>query len=133
MSDERKIKVVLLEPSKLARVVEIGSSLESMQEVVGGRISSFCPFEEEVCIVTNNESKINGMRENRGVRNDKGVMIEFIYGPAFICGYKDQCFDSLSDEQINRYLELFSYPERLVKIYGQYIGVQLKMQTDKEL
>lgn len=133
MSDERKIKVVLLEPSKLARVVEIGSSLESMQEVVGGRVSSFYPFEKEVCIVANDESKSNGMRENRGVRNDKGVMIEFIYGPAFICGCKDRCFYSLSDEQIDRYLELFRYPERLVKIYGQYIGVQLKMQTDKEL
>ena len=61
MSDERKIKVVLLEPSKLAHSVEIDASLEGMQKTVGGLIEPFYPFEEQVCIVCNEESKINGM------------------------------------------------------------------------
>ena len=38
MSDDKKIKVVLLEPSKLARAVEIDASLEGMQKTVGGLI-----------------------------------------------------------------------------------------------
>ena len=80
-----KIKVVLLEPGKLARTAEIDASLAGMQKVVGGLIEPFYPFEEQVCIVCNEESKINGMRPNRSVKNDDGVMVDFIFGPAFIC------------------------------------------------
>lgn len=63
MENEKMIKVVLLEPGKLARAVEINASLAGMQKVVGGLIEPFYPFEEQVCIVCNEESKINGMNE----------------------------------------------------------------------
>lgn len=46
MSEEKKIKVVLLEPGKLARTAEIDASLAGMQKVVGGLIEPFYPFEE---------------------------------------------------------------------------------------
>lgn len=36
----QKIKVILLEPGKLARTAEIDSSLEAMQRIVGGYIES---------------------------------------------------------------------------------------------
>lgn len=45
MSEEKKIKVVLLEPFKLARAMEIDASLKSMQKIVGGLIEPFYPFE----------------------------------------------------------------------------------------
>ena len=61
MENEKKIKVVLLEPGKLARATEIDASLAGMQKTVGGLIEPFYPFEEQVCIVCNEESKINGM------------------------------------------------------------------------
>lgn len=57
MSEEKRIKVVLLEPGKLARAAEIDASLEGMQKIVGGMIEGFYPFEEEVCIVCNDEGK----------------------------------------------------------------------------
>ena len=98
-----KIKVVLLEPGKLARTAEIDASLAGMQKVVDGLIEPFYPFEEQVCIVCNEESKINGMRPNRSVKNDDGVMVDFIFGPAFICDCRGENLDSLSDEQIDRY------------------------------
>lgn len=53
MENEKKIKVVLLEPGKLARTAEINASLAGMQKVVGGLIEPFYPFEEQVCIVCN--------------------------------------------------------------------------------
>ena len=109
MSEEKKIKVVLLEPGKLARTAEIDASLAGMQKVVGGLIEPFYPFEEQVCIVCNEESKINGMRPNRSVKNDDGVMVDFIFGPAFICDCRGENLDSLSDEQIDRY---FAYSEQ---------------------
>lgn len=39
-----KIKVVLLEPGKLARAVEINASLAGMQKVVGGLIEPSTPL-----------------------------------------------------------------------------------------
>ena len=65
----KKIKVVVLEPGKEARIAEIDNSLESMQHFVGG-YSEIYPVDEEVCIVCNEEGKINGMELNRAVRND---------------------------------------------------------------
>ena len=53
MSEEKKIKVVLLEPGKLARTAEIGTSIEDLQNAVDGLIEPFDPFEEQVCIVCN--------------------------------------------------------------------------------
>ena len=48
---EDKIRVVLLEPNRMAKVAEIEGSLEAMQCVVQGDIQAIYPFEEEVCIV----------------------------------------------------------------------------------
>jgi len=64
---QREMTVVLLEPGKLARVATIDSSLEGMQKVVGGLIEPFYPFEEQVCIICNEEGKINGMPLNRAI------------------------------------------------------------------
>ena len=132
MSNERKIKVVLLEPFKIARAVEINASLEDMQNIVGGLIEPFYPFAEEVCIVCNEESKINGMRPNRSVKNDEGVMVDFIFGPAFVCDCRGESLDSLSDEQINRYSKMFRYPEHLARLNGELIGIPFEPQRDEE-
>ena len=48
-----KITVVMLEPGKVARTAEIGTSLKDLQKTVGGMIEAYYPFEEEVCIVCN--------------------------------------------------------------------------------
>ena len=65
------IKVVLVEPGKLARQAEIPATLEGMQAVVKGSIEPFYPFEEEVCIVCNEEGKITGMPLNRAVYSEE--------------------------------------------------------------
>jgi hypothetical protein len=109
---ERTIKVVLLEPGKLARAAEISTDLKSMQEAVGGGfIEAFYPFEEEVCIVCNDEGKILGMPLNRAVRDEEGEIIDIIAGPAFICDCSGENFGSLNEEQIERYIDMFRYPQ----------------------
>lgn len=130
MSEEKKIKVVLLEPGKLARTAEIGTSLEAMQKIVGGLIEPFYPFEEQVCIICNDEGKINGMQPNRSVKNKDGVMVDFIFGPAFICDCRGGNIDRLSDEQLARYKKQFHYPEHLAKLNGQLIGIPFNPQCD---
>lgn len=132
MSEEKKIKVVLLEPGKLARTAEIGTSLEDLQKVVDGLIEAYYPFEEQVCIVCNDEGKINGMLPNRSVKNEDGVMVDFIFGPAFICDCRGENLDSLSDEQIGRYSKMFRYPEHLARLNGELIGIPFNPQREHE-
>lgn len=55
------ITVVLVEPSKLARIAEIGTSLAELQVAVDGNIQAFYPYEEQVCIVCDDEG--NDLRE----------------------------------------------------------------------
>ena len=48
-----RIKVVYVEPGKLAREAEIGTELSDLQSAVGGLIEAYYPFDEPVCIVCN--------------------------------------------------------------------------------
>ena len=132
MNEEKKIKVVLLEPGKLARATEIDASLAGMQKVVDGLIEPFYPFAEQVCIVCNEEGKINGMRPNRSVKDDRGVMVDFIFGPAFLCDCRGARLGSLSDEQIDRYTKMFCYPEHLVRLNRTLLGIPYHPQRERE-
>ena len=62
-----KISVLLVEPNKYPKMIEIDDTLESMQEVVGGDIEEYMPFEDEVAIVCHEEGKLIGLPPNRAV------------------------------------------------------------------
>lgn len=110
------IRVVLLEPGKTARIVQLDRSLESMQKTVGGYIEAYYPFEEEVCIICNEEGKINGLPLNRAVYNDEKAMIDIIAGTAFICDCSgEEHFGSLTPEQAQKYRKQFLHPEVFVR------------------
>lgn len=67
MPEKATMRVLLVEPGKLAKEAFIGTSLEDMQAVVEGDIEQFMPFEDEVAIICNEEGKMNGMQLNRAV------------------------------------------------------------------
>lgn len=118
-----KITVVMLEPGKVARTAEIGTSLTDLQKTVGGMIEAYYPFEEEVCIVCNEEGKFNGMSPCRAVYDPEGQMMDIIFGPCFICDCRGENFGSLSQDQIKRYTEQFKNPERYFRIDGEIKAV----------
>lgn len=66
-ASDGKISVLLVEPNKYPKMIEIDDTLEAMQEVVGGDIEEYMPFEDEVAIICNEEGKITGMVPNRAV------------------------------------------------------------------
>ena len=63
----REISVVLCEPGKQARTATIEASLESYQNIVGGYIEAYYPFEEPVCIVCNEEGRIRGLSPSASI------------------------------------------------------------------
>ena len=122
---EARIKVVMLEAGKEAYVKEIGNSLESMQKIVGGLIEPFYPFDEQVCIVCNEEGKLLGLPLNRAVRDHDGEIMDIIAGAAFICDCSGEDFGSLTEEQQKRYQKMFSEPEVFVMLNGRIIAIPL--------
>ena len=135
MEEQReKIRVVYCEPGQLARITEIGTELANLQQAVGGGlIETFYPFEEEVCIVCNDEGKFNGMRPCRAVYGEDGKMMDIIFGPFFICDCSGENFASLSDEQLERYANQFRYPEHFLRIDGELKAVRYDPTRDRDL
>ncbi len=43
--EENKISVLLIEPNKYPKMIEIEDTLEAMQSVVGGDIEEYMPFD----------------------------------------------------------------------------------------
>lgn len=112
---EDKIRVVLCEPGKKARVAEIGSDLESMQRVVGGYIEALYPSIDPIAIVCNEEGKINRLPLNRSIRDEDGEIVDIIAGTCFICDCSGEAFGSLSDEMLKKYKDMYYLPERFYR------------------
>lgn len=128
---EETIRVLLLEPGKLARVVDIDYSLEGMQKTVNGLIEAAYPFEEEVCIICNEEGKLNGMPLNRAIRCE-GQITDIIAGPCFVCSCDKASFGSLTEAQQQKYLKMFKYPEHFLKINNQIAAFPYNPQKNKD-
>ena len=65
--NDTKIKVLLVEPEKYPKEIVIDDSLEAMQEVVGGDIEEYMPYDDDVAIICNEEGKMRGLPLNRAV------------------------------------------------------------------
>ena len=114
--EENKIRVVLCEPGENARIAEIGNDLKSLQDAVGGLIEVYYGLDDPSCfIVCNEEGKINGLEPCRGIYDNDGNIIEVICGPFFICSEReDGEFASLSEDDLQKYMQEFYRPETLV-------------------
>ena len=130
----REITVVLLEPGKLARSAAIDASLESYQKIVGGMIEAFYPFEEPVCIVCNEEGKLDGLSLNRAVYADSNrrEMLDIIAGTCFICDCSGENFGSLSPEQLHRYTEQFKFPQKFFRVGDEIKAVSFQPEKHQE-
>ena len=104
-------KVVLVEPDKPARVVEMDLSLESMQKAVGGLIQAIYPWEDKAALVCNDEGKLLGMPPNRALEDEEGNVYDIVCGTFFICGLTEDNFGGLTDEQAKLYFEKFRNPQ----------------------
>lgn len=113
-ANQNKLSVLYVEPNKPPRTVNIDSSLEAMQELVGGNIEAVHPFLDDVALVCNEEGIIMKLPLNRAICNEyyNGI----ICGSFFICYTPPESeeFLSLPSDLEKKYSEMFKYPERFI-------------------
>lgn len=122
------MRVLVVEALRKPEVWEICGTLESMQQLVGGGIQTIYPFDDPVAIVANDEGKVLGMLPNRGLWDDDDVLYDVICGTFFICGLTDDCFGSLTDEQIEKFAKMYENPELFVRVNGKIFCLPLTME-----
>lgn len=141
MPDEEKnmLRVIVCRLDEYAEVVEIEDRLEAMQEIVGGLIEEYMPWDDEVAVICNEEGKMNGLPLNRAIRDEYGVIQDVIAGDFFICyaPIESERFLSMPPELEEKYLKKFEKPERFYRDNGFIIQkkwepVQAKSSRDYE-
>ena len=110
------MNVLLVKPSQYPEEVRIGTDLGSLQAAVGGNIEAVFPFEDRVCLIANEEGKLEGLPLNRGLRDEKGEIYDVIAGPFLVAGLTDGDFGSLTPAQMVKFKELFHQPEMFIKM-----------------
>ena len=105
------MNILIVEPSSPPRTAVISHDLPSMQGVVGGLIQAIYPFDEEVALICNDEGKLMGLPPNRVLRHpETDEIYDVVVGTFFLCAAPahSEKFESLAEEQIQRYTKYFS-------------------------
>ena len=108
------MRVLKVEPYMEPYEIDIPSNLESLQKEVDGNIQVIYPYADLVGIVCNEEGKVNELELNRSLYDDAGERFDIIAGSFLVVGLSEDDFDSLSDEMMSKYKELFEKAELFV-------------------
>lgn len=98
----RMLKVLLVEPGKHPRPVEVEDELRCLQALVGGDIQAVFPWSDPVALVCDDAGKLKGYEPNRMLEG-----CDVLVGSFFICGLGEESFDSLPEDLIRKYTEKF--------------------------
>ena len=120
------MRILVVEPGKPPVEQVINGDLSEMQDIVGGTIQALYPFEDSTVLVCNDEGKLLGLPKNRAVYTDDGEIKEIINGTFFLCNssFDSECFQSLTDYQLQRYKRYFSVAERFYQFGGHLVIVR---------
>lgn len=96
----KDFRILMVEPHKAPYEQHISNTLDDMQAAVGGLIQIIGNGDGTV-IVCNDESKLIGMDGNRRIGSD------IIAGPFFVAGEAGENLRSLTDEEMQKYMQRF--------------------------
>ena len=113
--------ILLVSPGKAPRKITIKDTLDAMQRTVGGSIQAVYPFEEPVALICHEEGKLLRLPLNRALRSpDTGEIYDIIAGDFFLCTAPpdSENFESLTDDPLARYAQIFRTPEMFLSGRG---------------
>lgn len=120
--------VLLIQPGEKSALAEISETLETMQKIVGGYIQVLYPFDDPIALVCNEEGKLLGLSLNRGLRDGCGQIYDAIAGTFFLCVAPPDTdhLDSLPEELVEKYRELFTAPEVFIQLNGWVVCIPVR-------
>lgn len=120
--------ILIVEPGKIPARRAIEGTLESMQSIVDGLIQAIYPFDEPVALVCNEEAKLTGLPPNRALRDKDGNLYDIICGTFFLCAAPpdSEHFESLTDEQIARYTQVYRRPELFLRMGEELFAILME-------
>lgn len=127
-----KMSVLLVEPWKYPKIIELEDEYEALKDAVGGMIEVTYPFDEEVGIILNEEGKLIGLEPNRAMRTNDGEIYDIYVGPFLVVGLTEDSFCSLSKEQLEKYEKMFHQPEMFMKLGKSIMVIPLDDGQVKE-
>ena len=101
----KTMKVLIVEPEKAPYAAEIPTGLKSLQKQVGGLIQAL--YLADAALICNDEGKLLGLPWNRPLFDEDGNLYDIIAGTFLVAGLTEDDFGSLTDEQTQKYTELF--------------------------
>ena len=119
--------ILLVPPGQQPKKITIDGTLAAMQRIVGGPIQAVYPFEEPVALICHEEGKLLRLPLNRALRSpDTGEIYDIIAGDFFLCAAPpdSEHFESLTDDQLERYAQIFRTPEMFLSGSGGSIIAQ---------
>ena len=126
------MNVLLVEPMREPRAVQIDSGLESLQKAVGGSIQAVYPYDDPVALICNEEGKLMGLPLNRSLTDENGEIYDIIAGNFILTGLTEDNFGDLSPELMEKFSEQFKHPEDFVRIAGKILGVKQPVPGESE-
>ena len=122
------MRILVVEPMCVPYEKEITPSLAAMQAVVGGTIQAIYPFKEPIALICNDEAKLLGLPLNRALYDGSGRIYDVVAGTFFLCNapLDSSEFTSLDDDQIQRFMCPFRYPERFIRIGSHVVAIRVK-------
>ena len=118
--------ILLISPVQSPRKITIDDTLDAMQRIVGGPIQAVYPFKEPVALICHEEGKLLHLPLNRALRSpDTGEIYDIIARDFFLCAAPpdSEHFESLTDDQLERYARIFRTPELFLSGPGGSIMV----------
>ena len=126
------MNVLLVEPMREPRAVQIESGLESLQQAVGESIEAIYPFDDPVALITNGEGKIDGLPLNRALRDEAGEIYDVMAGQFLVVGLGRENFSDLSPDMMEKYKKHFKNPEMFLRLGGRIVAVKCPVSEGKE-
>ena len=123
------MRIIVVEGGKRPYEAELEHNLESMRRCVGGNIEVvYEPGGRDAALICNDEGKLLGLPLNRALRDEEGEIYNVIAGSFFVCGAPpdSESFTSLTDAQVNYWMERFAKPEFFVRVNDKVICVPVE-------
>lgn len=123
---QNRLTVLVVEPGKVPYPKQIPDTLQSLQQEVGGYIQAVYPFRDPVCVICNEETKLEGLPLNRSLQDEQGQTYDVVAGTFLVAGLGEENFTSLSPDLLDKYSRHFAMPEMFASLGGKIISMPMQ-------